>query len=100
MAEIVVTFSKIDSSKAYDPPVAKGAGVRTEVISFGANGTLTANGETIVELTADADCWVLIGAGVVHGNASEASGVARLLKGNLPYTFSVVNGERVAAAAV
>jgi len=96
MAELVVTYSNVSSGREYDPPIASGSGVRTEVVAFGANGSLTVSSEQVVELVADEDCWVIIGVGVVHGDAD----TGRMIKANLPYTFGVSEGERVAVAAV
>ncbi|RWF44308.1 MAG: hypothetical protein EOS65_02720 [Mesorhizobium sp.] len=90
MATLIVTLSRIDATRDYDPPVAKGSGCRTETLTLPATGTLTASGETIVELLADADSWVAI------GTSPDVDGTdVRKIKANVPYTFGIADGEKV-----
>lgn len=101
MARLIVTFSRIDSSKVYDPPVAKGSDIRTEILTMPGTTTMAAEaGEEIVELLADADCWVGIGSAPSSDISTDGTGAsARFLKANVPYTFSVSEGDKVAAEA-
>lgn len=95
MATLIVTYSRIDGSHNYVAPVAQGSNVRTESITMPATGTLAAEApEEIVELLADADCWVAIGA------APDASvqATSRRLKSGVPYQFHVVAGDKVGVA--
>lgn len=92
MATLIVTLSRIDASRDYDAPVAQGAGCRTESITMPATGGLSADGEEIVELLADADCWVAVGAAPDADSADR-----RKLKADVPYTFGIHDGQKVAA---
>lgn len=94
MATLVVTLSRIDASRDYDAPVAQGSGCRTESITMPASGNLVANGEEIVELLADADCWVAVGT-VPDANSADR----RKLKADVPYTFGIHDGEKIAVLA-
>lgn len=99
MARLVVTFSRIDSSKVYDAPVAKGSDIRTEIVTMPGNTAMVAEaGEEIVELTADEDCWVAIGTDP-EGVTTEGSGDSRLIKAGIPYTFSIAAGESVSVVS-
>ncbi|RWC25924.1 MAG: hypothetical protein EOS27_27110 [Mesorhizobium sp.] len=94
MATLIVTLSRIDASRDYDAPVAQGSGCRTEIITMPDSGDLTAAGEEIVELLADADCWVSV------GDAPDAdSSDRRKIKADIPYTFGIQSGEKVAVKA-
>lgn len=94
MATLIVTLSRIDATRDYDPPVAKGSGCRTESITIPNTGDLTADGETIVELLADADCWVAV------GTAPDVDGIdVRKIKADIPYTFGIADGEKVKVKA-
>ncbi|TIX27292.1 hypothetical protein [Mesorhizobium sp.] len=92
MATLIVTLSRIDASRDYDAPVAQGSGCRTEIITMPADGNLTASGEEIVELLADADCWVAVG-----DDPDADSADRRKLKADIPYTFGIHDGQKVAA---
>lgn len=94
MATLIVTLSRINATRDYDPPVAQGSGCRTETVAMPGTGALTAAGEEIVELLADADCWVAIGA------APDVDGTdVRKLKADIPYTFGLVDGDKVKVKA-
>ncbi|TIU59359.1 MAG: sn-glycerol-1-phosphate dehydrogenase [Mesorhizobium sp.] len=94
MATLIVTLSRINATRDYDPPVSQGSGCRTESITIPNTGDLTADGETIVELLADADCWVAVGA------APDVDGTdVRKLKADIPYTFGISDGEKVKVKA-
>ncbi|AZV21487.1 hypothetical protein [Mesorhizobium sp. M7A.F.Ce.TU.012.03.2.1] len=94
MATLIVTLSRIDASRDYDAPVAQGSGCRTETITMPADGGLTAAGEEIAELLADADCWVAIG-----DDPDVESADRRKIKADIPYTFGIQSGEKVAVKA-
>jgi hypothetical protein len=59
-----------------------------------------ATGETIVELTADADCWVAIGSVPDTSAASDGTRAAHLLKSGVTTSYWVEEGDSVAVAAV
>ncbi|RUV75914.1 MAG: hypothetical protein EOR30_17110 [Mesorhizobium sp.] len=100
MATLIVTFSKIDGSHHYVAPVAQGANCRTETITMPATGALSAAAtEEIVELLADADCWVAISSDPDSTIATDGTGTARKIKANIPYTFGIRDGEKVAVEA-
>lgn len=100
MSTLIVTFSRIDGSHHYIAPVAKGANVRTETITMDGTGALSAEaGEGIVELLADADCWVAIGANPDATIATDGTGAARKLLSGTHYTFHVSTGDTVAVEA-
>lgn len=92
MATLIVTYSRINASHHYVAPVAQGSNVRTESITIPGTGSLTASApEEIVELLADADCWVAIGAAP---DASVQASSRKLVAG-LPFQFSVSHGDKV-----
>lgn len=100
MATLIVTFTHVDASRHYDAPLAKGSSARTETITMPATGALTAAaGEDVVELLADADCWVAIGTAPDSGIASDGTGAARKLLSGTPYQFHVEPGDKVAVEA-
>jgi hypothetical protein len=99
MAELVITFSKIDSSEGFDAPLARGSDCRTEVVTMPDTGTLVAAGEQAVELLADADCWVAIGPEPDPNLATDGTGVTRKLKAGLPYCYGLRDGDKVAVVA-
>lgn len=99
MATLIVTYSHINGRNTFNPPVAQGAGVRTETLTIPATGTLTAATEQVVELLADADCWVAIGAAPDAGVATDGTAAARKLTAGVPYAFSVAEGDKVAVEA-
>jgi len=101
MPELIVTFSHVRSDLEYDPPAPKGSGVRTEIIAFGKNGKLMAEGNQLVELTTDLNCWVVIGVKSKHQDANPTSGIARFVQpGDIPRRFTVSDGESVSVAGV
>ncbi|PSJ55753.1 hypothetical protein [Pseudaminobacter soli (ex Li et al. 2025)] len=100
MATLVITYSCIDASRHYVAPVARGASVRTETVTMPGNGTLSAKApEEIVELLADVDCWVAIGATPTVSALPDGTRAARKLAAGMPYQFNVSAGEKVAVAA-
>ena len=99
MATLIVTYSRIDGSHHYVAPVAQGSNVRTETLTMPATGALAAIDEEIVELLADADCWVAIGSAPDSGIATDGTGAARKLKADTPYQFHVRTGDKVAVEA-
>lgn len=100
MATLIVTFSRIDTSAGYVAPIAQGSNVRTETITMPATGTLTCSApEEVVELLADADCWVAIGPTPDSTIATDGTGTARKLLSATPYQFSVQIGDKVAVEA-
>lgn len=99
MATLIVTFSHINGRRTFNPPVAQGSNVRTETLTMPATGALVAAGEHIIELLADADCWVAIGAAPDPAIATDGTGAARKLRANIPYSFDVSDGDKVAVEA-
>lgn len=101
MARLIVTFSRIDSSRVYDAPVAKGSDIRTELVTMPGASVMAAEGnEEIVELIADADCWVGIGTAPSSDLSTDGTGAtARFLKADIPYTYGIASGEKVAVEA-
>jgi hypothetical protein len=100
MATLIVTYSHVDASRDYDAPLAKGSAARTETITMPATGTLTATApEDVVELLADADCWVAIGSAPDSTIATDGTGSARKILSGTPYQFHVVTGDKVAVEA-
>ncbi|RWO57116.1 hypothetical protein [Mesorhizobium sp.] len=99
MATLIVTLSRLNARRHATAPVAQGSQCRTETIPMPASGDLVANGEEIVELLADADCWVAIGADPDSSLATDGTGTARKLKADVPYTFGIQDGEKVAVEA-
>ncbi|TIX73394.1 MAG: hypothetical protein E5V25_05385 [Mesorhizobium sp.] len=99
MATLIVTYSRIDGTRDFDPPVAQGSGCRTETIAMPGTGSLTVEGEEIVELVADADCWVAIGEDPDSTIATDGTGTARKLISGIPYTFGVRDGDKTAVEA-
>lgn len=94
MATLISTFSRIDASYNYNPPVAMGTGCRTEAITMPDTGDLAAEDELIIELLADADCWVAI------GDTPDADSTdRRKIKAGIPYAFGVRRGDKVAVKA-
>lgn len=97
MSQLVVTFSRVDSSRVYDAPVAKGSDIRTEVITMDGVGSLVAEaGEEIVELIADADCWVAIGVDPASDVDTDGTSGSRFIKADIPYTYGISADEKVA----
>ena len=102
MATLIVTYSSAFPTppRVATAPVAVGSMARTETITMPAAGSLAAvAGENIVELLADADCWVAIGSDPDSTIATDGTGGARKLKANLPYSFHVETGDTVAVEA-
>lgn len=104
MSNIYVTFSSAFPNPRRDRavPVAIGSVARTETVvigsesSGGTDGLLTAtSAENVVELTAQVDCWVSIGAAPDPESTNR-----RLIKADLPYQFSVYEGDKIAAMEV
>ena len=73
--------------------------MRTETLTMPATGTLAVISEQIVELLADADCWVAIGPTPDAGIATDGTGAARKLLAGTSYAFSVAEGDKVAVEA-
>jgi hypothetical protein len=99
MATLIVTLSRLNARRLATAPVAQGSGCRTETITMPASGALVADGEEIIELLADADCWVAIGETPDSSLATDGTGTARKIKADLPYTFGIQDGEKVAVEA-
>lgn len=101
MATLIVTLSRLNARRTAVAPVAQGSSCRTETITFSTstNGALTADGEEIVELLADADCLVAIGTSPHSTLLTDGTGTARKLKANIPYQFGIQDGEKVAVEA-
>lgn len=99
MASLIVTFTYVDASREYDAPLSKGAAARTETITMPGESTPAAGNESVVELLADADCWVAIGANPDATIATDGTGRARLVKADIPYQFQVEPGDSIAVAA-
>lgn len=99
MATLIVTLSRLKAATFSTAPVARGSACRTETITMPASGGLTAAGEEIVELLADADCWVAIGETPDSSLATDGTGTARKIKADIPYTFGIQDGEKVAVEA-
>lgn len=103
MSTLTVTFTTAFPSppRAVSAPVAVGSAARTEQITMPDTGALSAEaGETIVELTADADCWVAIGSAPDTSAASDGTRAAHLLKSGVTTVYWVETGDSVAVAAV
>ncbi|AEH88209.1 hypothetical protein [Mesorhizobium opportunistum] len=99
MSTLIVTLSRLNARRTAVAPVAQGAACRTETVTMPGSGNYTADGEEIVELLADADCWVAIGT-VPHSTIlTDGTGSARKLKANVPYQFGIQDGEKVAVEA-
>lgn len=105
MANLYLTFTSAFPSpaKARGVPVAVGSSARSETIEIPSasagpeTGTLSAaSGEDVVELLAEADCWVAIGANPNPDAVSDGAQLARVVKADLPYQFSVAAGDKVA----
>ncbi|RWC29856.1 MAG: hypothetical protein EOS70_23495 [Mesorhizobium sp.] len=99
MATLIVTYSRINARRAYNSPVAQGSACRTETITMPGTGSLTVDGEEVVELVADADCWVAIGEDPDSTIATDGTGAARKLISGIPYTFGVRDGDKTAVEA-
>lgn len=99
MPSLIVTFSRIDATHHYVAPVANGSGARTETLTMPAESSAAAAGEEIVELLADADCWVAIGATPDTTIATDGTGAARKLLADTAYQFRVAAGDIVAVEA-
>lgn len=102
MSTLTVTFTTAFPSppRAVSAPVPVGSSARTEIITMDGTGVLTAAaGETVVELTADADCFAAIGTAPDPSAASDGTRAAHFLKSGLPYTFWVEEGHKVKVEA-
>lgn len=99
MATLIVTLSRLNARRHATAPVSQGSQCRTETITMPASGALTANGEEIVEILADADCWVAIGTDPDSSLATDGTGTARKIMADIPYTFGIQDGEKVAVEA-
>lgn len=99
MATLIVTFSHVDASRDYDAPLAKGSAARTETLTMPAESSAALAGEDVVELLADADCWVAIGSAPDASIATDGTGAARKLLSGTPYQFHVETGDRIAVEA-
>lgn len=103
MADLVITFSKSipPGGGGRMLPIADGDKARTESIALdstagGGVGALTAaNGEDIVDLSAQAACWVEIGTGATAGDQADCWYMAAGDR----MQFWVDTGENVAAGA-
>lgn len=109
MANLVVTFTTAfpTPARARDVPIAVGSVARSELVDIGSQSTgagestfSAAAGEDVVELTADIDCWVSIGAAPDPDHASDGSRQAHFLKADVPYAFWVAEGEKIAVIEV
>lgn len=103
MSTLTVTFTTAFPSppRAVSAPVAVGSAARTEDITMPGSGSLSAAaGDTIVELTADADCWVAIGANPDASAASDGTRAAHKLISGVTVSYWVEAGDSVAVAAV
>lgn len=105
MSSLTLTLSSAFSNpaRAYAVPLANGEDARTEIIAIPAatagasTGTLIcAADENCLELVADADCWVAIGATPDPEAASDGTRAARLLKSGIPYQYRIREGSAVA----
>lgn len=80
MANLNVTFTKVVPSPepAHKVPIAVGNAARSEKINIGSTstpGTLsTLAGETVVELYAEANCWLQIGSSPVIDRDANSDG--------------------------
>ena len=102
MSTLSVTFTTALPSppRAVSAPVAVGAKARSEDITMPGSGNLSAEaGDTIVELTADADCWAGIGTAPDPAAATDGTRTAHFLKSGVPYTFWVEEGHKVKVEA-
>lgn len=77
MPSLIVTFARITAANRYVAPVADGSGARTETLTMPSESSPAETGEQIVELLADADCWVAIGATPDTTIATDGTGAAR-----------------------
>jgi hypothetical protein len=95
MADLIVTYTTALAAVSRPAPVESGEDERTETIEIGAEsaaGTLTAaDGEFIVSLLAEADCWVKIGA-----DPTAVAGSGRKLLEGERAQYSIRPGSRVA----
>lgn len=101
MATLTVTFTRgfpnVFATQAGGVAVGKVA--RSEVITLPATTSLqSAAAENIVELTADADCWVAIGTAPDAGANTAGERDAHFIKSGLPYQYWIdETGTKVAA---
>lgn len=103
MADLVVTFSKSipPGGGGRLLPIADGDKARTESIPLtgtaggGVGSLVAANGEDIVDLTAQAACWVEIGPDATAGSQADCW----YLGEGANKQFWVDTGEKVAATA-
>lgn len=99
MATLVVTFTHVYAVRDYDAPIAKGSAARTETLTMPDESSAAEEGELVVELLADADCWVAIGTDPDTTAATDGTRQARKLLSGVPYQFSVEAGDKVVVAA-
>jgi hypothetical protein len=102
MSTLNITFTTAFPSppRAVSAPVPVGSSARSEAITMPGMGNLTAAaGETIVECTADADCWAAFGADPDPAAASDGTRAAHFLKADDTYSFWIEEGHKVKVEA-
>lgn len=90
MATLNVTFTRgfpnVFTTQA--GAIAVGSAARAESVTMPGTSTLQSAGEeNVVELTADADCWVAIGASPNAGANTSGEREAHFLKSGVPYQY-------------
>jgi hypothetical protein len=104
MATLTVTFTRAVLRGSVAPPLAVGRQCRAEHVTLGTtdstSGLLTAgDGENVVELVTEADCYEEIGESpdaTTDAATGDDSFASRLLKANVAREFWVEPGDKVA----